>query len=41
MQAAALKIWSKDLVGNVAAAQQTVFARAKDNGLAAQGKWKK
>jgi fructose-bisphosphate aldolase, class I len=41
MQAAALKIWSKDLVGNVAEAQATVFARARDNGLAALGKWKK
>jgi fructose-bisphosphate aldolase class I len=40
MQSAALKLWSKDLVGNLAAAQQTVYARAKDNGLAALGKWK-
>ena len=39
MQSAALKMWSKDLVGNVAEAQQTVYARAKDNGLAALGKW--
>jgi fructose-bisphosphate aldolase class I len=38
MQSAALKIWSKDLVGNVASAQQTVYARAKANGLAALGK---
>ena len=41
MQAAALKLWSQDLVGNFAAAQQTVYARAKDNGLAALGQWKK
>jgi fructose-bisphosphate aldolase class I len=39
MQSAALKIWSQDLVGNVAKAQETVFARARDNGLAALGKW--
>ena len=41
MQSAALKIWSKDLVGNVAKAQEMVFARARDNGLAALGQWKK
>jgi fructose-bisphosphate aldolase class I len=41
MQSAALQIWSKDLVGNVASAQQTVHARAKANGLAALGKWGK
>jgi len=41
MQAAALKLWSQDLVNNFAAAQQTVYARAKDNGLAALGEWKK
>jgi fructose-bisphosphate aldolase class I len=40
MQTAALELWSKDLVGNVAAAQQVVFARARDNGLAALGQWK-
>jgi fructose-bisphosphate aldolase class I len=39
MQSAALKIWSQDLVGNVAKAQETVFARARDNGLAALGRW--
>ena len=37
MQSAALKIWSQDLVGNVGKAQETVFARARDNGLAALG----
>ncbi len=40
MQSAALKIWGKDIVGNVAEAQKTVYARAKDNGLAAMGEWK-
>jgi fructose-bisphosphate aldolase class I len=39
MQSAALKLWSKDLVANVGGAQKTVYARAKDNGLAALGKW--
>jgi fructose-bisphosphate aldolase class I len=39
MQSAALKIWGKDTVANVAAAQETVYARAKDNGLAAMGEW--
>ena len=40
MQSAALKLWSQDLVGNVGKAQETVFARARDNGLAALGQWK-
>ncbi|MGY0799352.1 class I fructose-bisphosphate aldolase [Lysobacter sp. A286] len=40
MQAAALEIWSKDLVGNIGKAQEMVFARARDNGLAARGEWK-
>ena len=40
MQSAALKLWSQDLVGNVASAQQIVLARARDNGLAALGQWK-
>jgi len=39
MQQAALQLWAKDLQGNFAAAQQLVYQRAKDNGLAAQGKW--
>ena len=39
MQSAALQLWSKDLAGNVGKAQDTVYARAKDNGLAALGKW--
>ena len=41
MQSAALKLWSKDLAGNVGVAQETVVARARDNGLAALGQWKK
>jgi fructose-bisphosphate aldolase class I len=41
MQSAALKLWSKDIANNVAEAQKTVYARAKDNGLAALGKWTK
>jgi fructose-bisphosphate aldolase class I len=41
MQSAALKLWSKDINSNIALAQQTVYSRAKDNGLAALGKWKK
>jgi len=40
MQSAALKLWSKDISGNVAEAQKTVAARARDNGLAALGQWK-
>ena len=39
MQSAALKIWGADPVNNVAEAQKTVYARAKDNGLAALGEW--
>jgi fructose-bisphosphate aldolase class I len=39
MQQAALKSWSQDMVGNYARAQQTVFERAKANGLAALGQW--
>jgi fructose-bisphosphate aldolase class I len=39
MQSAALKLWSQDLVGNYGKAQQTVYERAKANGLAALGQW--
>ncbi|GAB1408744.1 hypothetical protein MASR1M8_26630 [Thermomonas brevis] len=39
MQQAALKSWAADMTGNYAAAQQTVFERAKANGLAALGQW--
>jgi fructose-bisphosphate aldolase class I len=41
MQSAALKIWSQDLVGNLRKAQDMVYARARDNGLAALGQWKR
>ena len=40
MQSAALKIWAADIAGNIAEAQKTVYARAKDNGLAAMGEWR-
>ena len=40
MQSAALKLWSQDIAANVGKAQETVFARARDNGLAALGQWK-
>ena len=39
MQQAALKLWAADMAGNYAAAQQTVFERARANGLAALGQW--
>ena len=39
MQQSALKLWSQDLAGNVAKAQEIVHARARDNGLAALGRW--
>ena len=41
MQQAALKLWAKDMQANFAEAQKTVALRAKDNGLAALGQWKK
>ena len=41
MQSAALKLWAKDMKANFAEAQKTVAARARDNGLAALGQWKK
>jgi fructose-bisphosphate aldolase class I len=40
MQSAALKIWGQDIVNNIGKAQETVHARARDNGLAAMGEWK-
>ncbi|MGH8084288.1 MAG: class I fructose-bisphosphate aldolase [Lysobacter sp.] len=40
MQSAALKLWAQDIAANVGKAQETVFARARDNGLAALGQWK-
>jgi len=39
MQQAALKLWAKDMKANYAEAQKTVHARARDNGLAALGRW--
>ncbi len=41
MQQAALKLWAQDMAGNYAKAQQTVYERARDNGLAALGQWSK
>jgi len=41
MQSAALKLWSKDMTANFADAQKTVSQRARENGLAALGQWKK
>lgn len=41
MQSAALKLWSKDMEKNFADAQKTVSQRARENGLAALGQWKK
>ncbi|WP_045767774.1 class I fructose-bisphosphate aldolase [Xanthomonas albilineans] len=40
MQQAALELWSRDIKGHVAKAQQVVYERAKENGLAALGKWR-
>ncbi len=39
MQSAALKLWSQDLVGNFAKAQAIVASRARENGMAALGRW--
>ncbi|MBO9717224.1 MAG: fructose-bisphosphate aldolase class I [Pseudoxanthomonas sp.] len=39
MQQAALKLWAKDMSGNVRKAQDIVFARARANGQAALGQW--
>lgn len=41
MQSAALEIWAKDMAANFNSAQKTVAMRAKENGLAALGQWKK
>jgi fructose-bisphosphate aldolase class I len=40
MQQAALQLWSENMVGNYAAAQKIVHARARANGQAALGQWK-
>ena len=39
MQSAALDLWSKDIHANVAAAQKIVSRRARENGMAALGRW--
>jgi fructose-bisphosphate aldolase class I len=39
MQSAALKLWAQDMSGNWARAQATVAKRAKENGMAALGRW--
>lgn len=41
MQSAALKLWSNDMTANFADAQKIVAQRARENGLAALGQWKK
>ncbi len=41
MQSAALKLWSQDLVGNFGKAQLIVASRARENGMAALGRWTK
>ena len=41
MQSAALQLWGSDMQVNFAAAQAMVHQRAKQNGLAALGQWKK
>ena len=41
MQSAALKLWSQDMQANFAAAQKVVAQRARENGLAALGRWSK
>ncbi len=41
MQQAALQLWSRDMQDNYAASQKIVVERARDNGLAALGQWKK
>jgi fructose-bisphosphate aldolase, class I len=41
MQSAALLLWAKDMQANFKAAQDMVILRAKQNGLAALGQWKK
>ena len=41
MQQAALSLWGKDMAANFASAQAMVAQRAKANGMAALGQWKK
>ncbi|WP_447730869.1 class I fructose-bisphosphate aldolase [Pseudoxanthomonas suwonensis] len=39
MQQAALQLWARDMKSNARKAQDTVYARARANGLAALGQW--
>jgi fructose-bisphosphate aldolase class I len=39
MQSAALKLWAQDMHANFAGAQKIVALRARENGLAALGRW--
>ena len=41
MQSAAMKLWAQDMLANFASAQQIVALRARENGLAALGRWQK
>jgi fructose-bisphosphate aldolase class I len=41
MQSAALKLWSQNMGANFAEAQKIVALRARENGLAALGRWTK
>ena len=41
MQSAALQLWGKDMQANFKSAQEMVILRARQNGLAALGQWKK
>src|SRR5690606_35704470 len=38
-QQAALQLWTRDMKSNARKAQDTVYARARANGLAALGQW--
>ena len=41
MQSAAMKLWAQDMQANFGSAQQIVALRARENGLAALGRWQK
>ena len=41
MQSAALQLWAQDMQANFASAQKIVALRARENGLAALGRWQK
>jgi fructose-bisphosphate aldolase class I len=36
-----MKLWAQDMQANFASAQQIVALRARENGLAALGRWQK